>query len=388
MPTRQTRLLAAALTILPLFVAAQTTRAQSAGGWITFAPAGESFSVSLPFEPSVKSQNALPSVGSAAGRLYAAKRDSAEYLVWSLKSETPVGNDAQSVSDTLDSCAEMAWTLFVSPEIERSRRAGSRDDYARYGMTYLLGTAFGTTQHAYYAREYAVFLGARHGRAYLLGDGANDYVALAFGQGIVGDADVRTFLSSFTIRSPEFKEMKILSPEDTGGRVGGPPALSSSQVTNAARLPAATAVESEPTLFPPNPHPPPYGDPKSKSNVVGSTGGSKNSADSATPPVSCDELSKGGFNATEVTRKAQILARPEPTYTESARKFGVQGTVRLSGRLSNDGTVTNVIILIRLPHGLTRKALEAFHAVSFEPAQKDGCKVSQYVTIDYNFNIY
>jgi hypothetical protein len=28
------------------------------------------------------------------------------------------------------------------------------------------------------------------------------------------------------------------------------------------------------------------------------------------------------------------------------------------------------------------------HAISFEPAEKDGCKVSQYVTVDYNFNIY
>jgi outer membrane biosynthesis protein TonB len=42
----------------------------------------------------------------------------------------------------------------------------------------------------------------------------------------------------------------------------------------------------------------------------------------------------------------------------------------------------------RLPDGLTEKAIEAARRISFTPAEKDGRKVSQYVTIEYNFNIY
>jgi hypothetical protein len=56
--------------------------------------------------------------------------------------------------------------------------------------------------------------------------------------------------------------------------------------------------------------------------------------------------------------------------------------------LNANGSVTGVTPMTRLPDGLTEKAIEAAHRVKFSPAEKDGRKVSQYVTIDYNFNIY
>jgi outer membrane biosynthesis protein TonB len=37
---------------------------------------------------------------------------------------------------------------------------------------------------------------------------------------------------------------------------------------------------------------------------------------------------------------------------------------------------------------LTEKAIEAAKRIQFIPAEKDGHKVSQYVVISYNFNIY
>jgi TonB family protein len=94
------------------------------------------------------------------------------------------------------------------------------------------------------------------------------------------------------------------------------------------------------------------------------------------------------FMAREVTRKAQVLAKPEPSYTESARKFSVTGTVRVRVILSSVGKVSGVAVVTRLPHGLTREAVEAARAVKFKPAEKDGRIVSQYIIIEYNFNIY
>jgi outer membrane biosynthesis protein TonB len=41
-----------------------------------------------------------------------------------------------------------------------------------------------------------------------------------------------------------------------------------------------------------------------------------------------------------------------------------------------------------LPDGLTEKAMEAARRIQFTPAEKDGRRVSQYATINYNFNIY
>jgi hypothetical protein len=56
--------------------------------------------------------------------------------------------------------------------------------------------------------------------------------------------------------------------------------------------------------------------------------------------------------------------------------------------LASDGTVQYVFAVHRLPDGLTEKAIEAARKIKFIPATKDGRRVSQYVTIDYNFNIY
>jgi hypothetical protein len=41
-----------------------------------------------------------------------------------------------------------------------------------------------------------------------------------------------------------------------------------------------------------------------------------------------------------------------------------------------------------LPDGLTEACINAARKIKFIPAMKDGRFVSQYVTIEYNFNIY
>ena len=56
--------------------------------------------------------------------------------------------------------------------------------------------------------------------------------------------------------------------------------------------------------------------------------------------------------------------------------------------LAADGTVQNIVPLATLPEGLTEQAIEAARDIEFKPASKDGRPVSQYVTVEYNFNIY
>ncbi|MFL6230513.1 MAG: energy transducer TonB [Pyrinomonadaceae bacterium] len=94
------------------------------------------------------------------------------------------------------------------------------------------------------------------------------------------------------------------------------------------------------------------------------------------------------FPPKDVTRKAIIGARPAPAYTEAARKHEITGTIRIRMVLAANGKVNAVAALTRLPDGLTESAIRAAHHVKFIPALKDGRYVSQYVTIDYNFNIY
>jgi TonB family protein len=186
-------------------------------------------------------------------------------------------------------------------------------------------------------------------------------------------------------------------------------------------LPTAATIRADPVLFPPDPRAVNYGDPKSKATELSSGSGSGNGigdgtgggvgSGNGTGYGAGDGFNTGGgpahvggagpgagggspvdydrvFNVREVTRRASILSRPEPLYTEEARRNQLTGTVTLRLVLNANGTVTNVVAITRLPDGLTEKAMEAARQIKFTPAEKDGRRVSQYATINYNFNIY
>jgi TonB family protein len=94
------------------------------------------------------------------------------------------------------------------------------------------------------------------------------------------------------------------------------------------------------------------------------------------------------FKQGEVTRKALITFKPEPGFTEEARKNNVTGVVRLRAILHSSGGVQGISVVKGLPDGLTEKAISAARQIRFTPAEKDGRSVSQYVVLEYNFNIY
>ena len=93
------------------------------------------------------------------------------------------------------------------------------------------------------------------------------------------------------------------------------------------------------------------------------------------------------YSAREGIKRAEILAKPAPGYTEEARRANVSGVVRLRVVLGSDGSVRHVLVLRRLSHGLTEKAVEAARQVRFKPATLNGQPVSQYVVLEYGFNL-
>jgi TonB family protein len=94
------------------------------------------------------------------------------------------------------------------------------------------------------------------------------------------------------------------------------------------------------------------------------------------------------FNPKDVSVQARILSKPEAQYTEEARKNQVSGTVVLRAVFSSSGQVTNIRAVSGLPYGLTERAIAAAREIRFSPAMKDGHAVSQYIQIEYNFNLY
>jgi len=185
-------------------------------------------------------------------------------------------------------------------------------------------------------------------------------------------------------------------------------------------LPMPATLDADPALFPPDTRQLQYGDPKSKSTTpssgsgtgngigqgqgggVGSgTGGGYGPGNGGNTGGGDRREGGGGpggggggtdynriFSGKEVNSKARVLAKPEPTYTESARKNQITGTVVLRAVFSSSGAVTNIHAVSGLPDGLTERAISAAKQIRFVPATKDGRPVSMWMELQYNFNLY
>lgn len=184
-------------------------------------------------------------------------------------------------------------------------------------------------------------------------------------------------------------------------------------------LPVAATVVADPMLVPPDSRMLPYGDYKSKSTDPSSGPGTGNGIGTGTGggigpgeggglgPGRGGNIGGGDFNAggggpggggggdysriftgREVTSKARLISKPEPQYTEDARKNQITGTVVLKVVFASNGSVQNIRTVSGLPHGLTERAIAAARQIKFVPATKDGHQVSMWMQLEYNFNLY
>lgn len=103
--------------------------------------------------------------------------------------------------------------------------------------------------------------------------------------------------------------------------------------------------------------------------------------------ASSDDPARKVYSTRDGIQRAEILSKPEPGYTEEARRANVSGVVRLRVVLGADGTVQHAFALRRLGYGLTEKAVEAAKRIRFRPATLGGQPVSQYVILEYGFNV-
>jgi TonB family protein len=110
----------------------------------------------------------------------------------------------------------------------------------------------------------------------------------------------------------------------------------------------------------------------------GNGNGTGNGGDFAPPPPK-----KPG-----VTTGLNILSKPRPGYTDSARQANIQGTVILRVTFLANGQIGSISPVKGLPNGLTEQAIAAARRISFEPKKVDGVGQSVTRQIEYTFSIY
>lgn len=330
------------ILILALLCCKVAGAQESSSAWITFAPEGEEFNVSMPRRPFPVEEKSQSGALGVAGRRYSFSSGDAVYTVWSFKAANLPAELRSNPWSYLDACAELAWDLMVKPHWDLLTQHAPSEELMKYGMTFngLLPA------EPYNGRRYLLRLGEHNGATRIYAGDERIYIVAARGAERDASSVVR-FMDSF-----KFPGFVVSAP--AGGPVGD------------AAPPVPAGV----------------GPGRGNHNEGGKAEGGGGTE--ATLPVDYDKP----FPAREVTKKASIRSKPEPSYTESARKFGVIGTVRMRLILTSSGKVSGITVLTKLPHGLTQKAIEAARKIGFEPALKDGRPVSQYVTFEYNFNIY
>jgi TonB family protein len=232
----------------------------------------------------------------------------------------------------LDDCADLVWESLLEPEKEKLPKEQGVYAYMTYEGEVSSGTIPG--------REYSITLGSTRAVANFFVADERIYVLTVL-NAARGDEGAQRFLKSFVIR----EGVKTNPPPSRDDRTSVGPAMGSDN--------------NEPN------------------GVVGAGAATDNSTDY-----------NRTFTAREVTQRARLLSKPQPSYTESARKYSVQGTVIISAVISKTGQIVNAKVVKGLPHGLTASALGAARLIKSSPAVKDGHAVAQYIQIEYNFNLY
>lgn len=83
----------------------------------------------------------------------------------------------------------------------------------------------------------------------------------------------------------------------------------------------------------------------------------------------------------------RLLREVKPSYTEEARRAGVNGEVVLEIVVRRDGSVGDVRVLQRLGSGLDERAIDAVRQWRFDPARRQGVAVDVIVEVSVEFKL-
>ena len=81
------------------------------------------------------------------------------------------------------------------------------------------------------------------------------------------------------------------------------------------------------------------------------------------------------------------ITKPEPEYSEEARKAKYQGSVTLQIVVDEKGVPKDIRVVKKLGLGLDEKAIEAVQKWRFKPGMKDGKPVAVIATIEVSFRL-
>jgi TonB family protein len=102
------------------------------------------------------------------------------------------------------------------------------------------------------------------------------------------------------------------------------------------------------------------------------------------PIVAFDKEGRAHGDATPPVAKYD----PEPEYTESALRAGIEGEVWVALTVGADGVPYDLKVVRPLPFGLTDKAVETVKSWRFEPGKIKGRPVAMRIEVEVDFRVF
>lgn len=104
-------------------------------------------------------------------------------------------------------------------------------------------------------------------------------------------------------------------------------------------------------------------------------------------PTTFVERVPGAFDVAPIDREPVPIKRAAPSYPDSARQAGIEGTVLVRALVSREGRVTRTVIERSVP-GLDEESQRAVMRWTFKPARYRGRVVPRWVTIPVKFSMH
>lgn len=105
------------------------------------------------------------------------------------------------------------------------------------------------------------------------------------------------------------------------------------------------------------------------------------------PPEAPPIVPQGPIHMNAEVKAPVKISGPDPVYTDSGRRAGIEGVVIVQAIVSKHGMVESVQVLKGLPLGLDQAAVEAVRRWRFAPATLHGRPVDVYYTLTVNFQL-
>lgn len=94
------------------------------------------------------------------------------------------------------------------------------------------------------------------------------------------------------------------------------------------------------------------------------------------------------FEPAMITEPPEFIGSLEVDYPEAARKNGVEGTVKVTATLGEDGKVRDVVIENDLGHGTGEAVAAGVRKFAFKPAKFNGTPAAMKMTVNYTVSLY